>query len=224
MGLSTYMYTPIKPYLLFLILIISTNAVAAPPIPNQLPFNSNVISGLVAVTQSNSVMSIYQSTDRAAIDWQSFNIGSLATVNVLQPTGNSILLNQVLSSNPTQIFGHLNSNGQLFITNSNGIYFSPSASVNVGGLVATTNTISSHDFLAGLSNFNGNSTPSSVVNDGNLQSKIGGYIALLAPNVRNNGVIVAQMGTVVMASGNQYSLTLAGSTLSSIIAIISHES
>ena len=217
MGLSTYMYTPIKPYLLFLILIISTNAVAAPPIPNQLPFNSNVISGQVAVTQSNSVMSIYQSTDRAAIDWQSFNIGSLATVNVLQPTGNSILLNQVLSSNPTQIFGHLNSNGQLFITNSNGIYFSPSASVNVGGLVATTNTISSHDFLAGLSNFNGNSTPSSVVNDGNLQSKIGGYIALLAPNVRNNGVIVAQMGTVLMASGNQYALTFAGSTLSSII-------
>ena len=56
----------------------------------------------------------------------------------------------------------------------------------------------------------------SVVNDGQLQSAIGGYIALLAPEVRNSGVIVAHMGTVAMASGESVTLTFVGAHLAGI--------
>ncbi|MFZ9508872.1 MAG: beta strand repeat-containing protein, partial [Burkholderiaceae bacterium] len=49
--------------------------------------------------------------------------------------------------------------------------------------------------------FNRNGATGKVVNEGTLTAGLGGYIALLAPEVRNSGVIVARMGTVAMAAG-----------------------
>ena len=191
---------------------------AAPldPSPTQLPTGGKLLGGQAAITQSTAVMTINQATAKAAISWTGFDLGKDATININQPSSSSVLLNQVLSSNPTQIFGKINANGQVFLTNPNGVYFSPSASVNVGGLVATTNVISSSDFMSGLTTFTSNGTAASVINDGNLTASLGGYIALLAPSVINNGVIVAQMGAVVLAAGNQYALQFAGTTLSTV--------
>ena len=195
-------------------------AEAAPPLPpplaSQLPTGSALMGGQVSVRQAGQIMSINQTTPQAALSWNSFNVGSAATVNITQPSSSSILLNQVLSNNPTQIFGHINANGQVFLTNPSGIYFSPSASVIAGGLVATTNTLSVSDFMAAVTTFTSQGMSAKLVNDGSLQSGLGGYIALLAPTVRNNGVIIARMGTVVLAAGNQYILQFIGNYLNSI--------
>ena len=43
-----------------------------------------------------------------------------------------------------------------------------------------------------------------------LRAALGGYIALLAPEVRNEGVIVARMGTVALASGERVTLQFDG--------------
>jgi len=187
------------------------------PAPNQLPLGNTLNAGSASVSVNGSTMSIHQSTQQAAMSWSSFNIGDAATVNVVQPSSSSILLNQVLSNSPTQILGHLNANGQVFLSNPSGIYFAPGASVNVGGLVATTNSISTSDFMAGLSTFSSSSLSAKIVNEGNLQSALGGYIALLAPTVVNNGVIIAQMGTVALAAGNQYVLQFKGEALNALI-------
>src|SRR5690606_37378082 len=42
---------------------------------------------------------------------------------------------------------------------------------------------------------------------GELRADLDGYIALLAPEVRNLGVVVAEMGVVVLAAGEAISLT-----------------
>ena len=194
-----------RPTLLALALF-SLNTAYAAPAPTQLPTGGTLAAGAATIAQNGSTLNINQTSNRAALNWQTFNVGSSATVNFNQPSTNSVTLNRINDSNPSQIFGQINANGQVFLTNPNGLYFAPSASANVGGLVATTHSISDADFMAGNTTFTRNGATGSVINDGNLTASLGGYIALLAPEVQNNGIIIAQLGTVALAAGENYTL------------------
>ena len=188
-----------------------------PPAPTQLPTGGQVVAGQAVISQSASATTVTQGTARAAIDWQTFNVGAAATVNFRQPDASSATLNRVLDSNPSQIFGRISAPGQVFFTNPNGMYFAPSASVDVGALVATSHSITNDDFMAGNYRFTRNGATGSVVNDGTLSAGLGGYIALLAPEVRNHGVVVARMGTVAFAAGEAFDLQFdANNALSNI--------
>ncbi|MBK7000451.1 MAG: filamentous hemagglutinin N-terminal domain-containing protein, partial [Rhodoferax sp.] len=175
--------------------------VAAPPAPTQLPTGGQVVAGQAAITQTGAVMQINQGSNRAAIDWQTFNVGAAAQVKFNQPSSTSATLNRVLDSNPSQIFGRISANGQVILTNPNGVHFAPGASVDVGSLIATTHSISTNDFMAGKSRYTRDGATGSVINEGKLTAALGGYIALLAPEVRNGGIIFAQMGTLALAAG-----------------------
>ncbi|MFP5414653.1 MAG: beta strand repeat-containing protein [Gammaproteobacteria bacterium] len=181
-----------------------------PPDANQLPVGGQVVAGQAGITQSGAVMTIHQSTDRAAINWQRFDIGSAAQVNFVQPSSSSVALNRVTDPNPSQIFGRLNANGQVFLTNASGVYFAPGATVNVGALVATTHGISDADFMAGRHQFSRDGATGAVVNEGEISAALGGYVALLAPEVRNQGVVMAQLGTVALAAGEMFELQFDG--------------
>lgn len=179
---------------------------AESPAPTQLPTGEQVVGGAAAVSRQQATMTIDQSTSRAAIDWHGFDIGSQAQVNIRQPSTDSVLLNRIMGASPSQIFGSLSANGQVYLSNPNGLYFAPSASVNVGGLVATTHSLSLEEFMAGRNQFTRHGATGRIVNEGQLKARLGGYIALLAPEVRNNGVIVAELGTVALAAGEAYEL------------------
>ena len=179
---------------------------AAAPSAAQLPSGGQVVAGSAGISQTGSTMTIQQVSDRVAIDWQSFSIGSQAKVNFVQPSSTSVALNRVVGSQASQIFGQLTSNGRVYLSNGNGVYFSPGSSVNVGGLVATTHSISNSDFMSGNDKFTRDGSTGSVVNEGNLTAEFGGYIALLAPEVRNKGVIIAKLGTVALAAGELFEL------------------
>ncbi|MFN7882351.1 MAG: filamentous hemagglutinin N-terminal domain-containing protein, partial [bacterium] len=159
---------------------------------------------------------ITQTTARTAIDWLSFDIGANASVVFRQPDATSVALNRVLSDQPSLIFGRLSSNGMVFLSNASGVYFSPTARVDVGSLVATTGSISNDDFMAGRWVFDRNGSTGSVVNDGQLTAAHGGFIALLAPEVRNSGVVVAQAGTVALAAGEAVELQFEGGSLAKV--------
>lgn len=176
------------------------------PTASQLPVGGEIVAGDAMISQNGASMNIEQYTDRAVLDWQSFNIGRDAHVNFNQPSNASVALNNVVGSDPSQIFGHLTANGHVFLTNAAGVYFAPGSSVNVGGLIATTNTISNEDFMAGRYNFFRHGAQGAVINKGAITVDVGSYVALLAPEVRNEGVIIAQMGTVAMAAGEAYQL------------------
>ena len=189
---------------------------AAPPVPTQLPTGGLVVAGQAAISQNNAVMNVNQASNRAAIDWQTFNIGSQAQVNFNQPSASSAILNRVLDANPSQIFGNISSNGQVFLTNPSGVYFSPGSSANVGALTATTHSIGNADFMAGNLRFSRDGATGAVVNEGTLNADLNGYIALLAPEVRNHGVVFAQLGTVALAAGEVFELQFDGNRLSNI--------
>ena len=106
----------------------------------------------------------------------------------------------------------------MYLVNPSGIYFAPSASVEVGSLLATTHDQSNANFMAGRNTWSRQGATGSILNEGQLRASLGGYIALLAPEVRNQGLVVAQMGTVVLAAGEAYTLEFdAAGLLSNVV-------
>lgn len=184
-----------------------------PPAATALPTGASVVAGQASVRQSGARMDIEQTSTRAAINWLSFDIGAQAKVQVQMPNAQSVSLNRVIGADPSALFGQLSSNGQVVLVNPNGIVFGAGSRVDVGGLVASAMDIRTADFMAGRMLFNRGGSTAGVLNQGTLTAGPGGYIALLAPEVRNEGVVSAQFGTVALAAGEAVTMDLAGSTL-----------
>ncbi|MBT9500083.1 MAG: filamentous hemagglutinin N-terminal domain-containing protein [Burkholderiaceae bacterium] len=178
----------------------------AQPGPNTLPTGGRVVAGQAQISQNSAQMTVHQTSPRAAIDWQSFNLGQQAQISFQQPDAGSVTLNRVLGGDASQIFGRITSNGQVFLSNPAGIYFGPTARADVGALVATTHGISNGELMAGRTLFERQGATGSVINEGQIQAHLGGYIALLAPEVRNSGLLLARAGTVALAAGEAIEL------------------
>ncbi len=176
-----------------------------------LPVDGVVVAGSASVASGNGSMTINQSSQNVVLNWQSFNIGAAETVNFVQPNSNSVALNRVIGADPSSILGSLSANGKVFLVNPNGILFGKGASVNVGGLVASTLNISDNDFMAGKYTFAG-AGGGSILNQGSINAD-GGYVALLGANVSNEGLIVARLGSVALVAGNGITLDVVGDGL-----------
>ena len=183
--------------------IIGTGATAY-----ALPYGGQVAAGQAAITTAGSTMTIAQQTAQAIINWQNFGIGSGEAVHINQPNSQSMLLNRIIGSNPSEIFGQLTANGQVILVNPNGVFFRPGSSVDVGGLTASTLNIANEDFLKGQLRFAGDSK-NPVINAGTITAK-NGYVNLLAKEVVNEGIIAAQTGSVNLAAGSGMSLDYNG--------------
>lgn len=184
----------------------ATPALATPPVPTALPTGGQVTAGQAAISQSGSAMTINQATDKAILNWQSFNIGSQAAVRFNQPSTSAVALNRVVASEASQIYGQLTANGQVYLVNPAGIVFGPGSRVDVGGLVASTLDITDADFLAGRRTFSRGNATGAIVNQGEITAADGGLVALLAPTVVNEGVITARLGNVTLAAGDRITL------------------
>ena len=183
---------------------------------NALPTGGSVVVGSGQLQQSNNLLVVNQSTQRLGMDWQSFNIGSGATVEFRQPSASSIALNRVTGHSGSEIYGQLRANGQVFLTNPNGVLFAPGSKVDVGGLVASTLDLSQQDFAAGRFVFSGDGT-AAVVNQGSLRANAGGYLALFGNRVDNQGEITVDAGAVLLASGRAATVSISGSGLISAV-------
>lgn len=183
--------------------IIGTGATAY-----ALPEGGQVAAGQAAITTAGSTMTIAQQTAQAIINWQNFGIGSGEAVHINQPNSQAMLLNRVVGSNPSEIFGQLTANGQVILVNPNGVFFRPGSSVDVGGLTASTLNIANEDFLKGQLRFAGDSQ-NPVINAGSINAQ-NGYVNLLAKEVINEGIIAAQTGSVNLAAGSGMSLDYNG--------------
>ncbi|MBU3617842.1 S-layer family protein [Polynucleobacter sp. JS-Fieb-80-E5] len=192
------------------------NTQAAGLAGNALPTGGQVAAGQATINQSGNTMNINQSTQRAVINWNSFNVGANSTVNFNQPNANSSTLNRVNSASKSMINGAVNSNGQVIFVNPNGVVFGKGAEVNTGGIVATTMNISDADYMAGKSTYSGGET-GKVINKGTITvNNINGYIALMAPEVKNEGVLIANLSgnnAIALVSGQQVTLSISGSQL-----------
>src|SRR6202163_2002666 len=176
------------------------------------PTGGQIIAGTGNIAQSGAITTITQSSANLSLNWKSFNIAPQETVDFLQPSASAIAINRIFDTNGSQILGHLNANGQVYLINPNGILFGRDAQVDVGGLVASTLNVSDLNVAAGSRSFGGDSS-ASVVNAGTINAADGGYVALVGQHVSNQGAITARLGTVALAAGSAVTLTFAGNSL-----------
>ena len=117
------------------------------------------------------------------MNYQSFSIGSDERVQFVQPSSRAITLNRVVGANGSELLGQLQANGRVFLINPNGILFGPSAQIDVGGLVASTLSLTDDEFWQSW-RFTADDA-GSIVNQGNINA--GEFIAFINPQITNKG-------------------------------------
>jgi filamentous hemagglutinin family protein len=155
-------------------------------------------------------LEIIQQSDRAIIDWESFDIAEHESTRFVQPNSNAVALNRIHSNTSSKINGQLTANGRIILVNQNGILFGQSAKVDINGLLATTANISDVDWTNKCLIFDQpGKKDSRIVNRGEITTQ-DGLVGLVAPNVVNTGLIIAKASKVVLASGETFALDLYG--------------
>ncbi|MFN0041318.1 MAG: filamentous hemagglutinin N-terminal domain-containing protein, partial [Burkholderiales bacterium] len=152
-----------------------------------------------------------QASQRAIINWNTFNIAAGSEVRFNQPNAGASVLNRIFDLNPSIIQGKLSANGQVYLLNQNGILFDRGSQVNVHTLLASTLHIDdavyknsglvAGQFAAALSAVPG-SAPQGVVLRGTIETPAGGAVYVFAPEVRNDGLITSPDGQVILAAGH----------------------
>jgi len=174
------------------------------------PTGGQVVSGAATINNlAPGSLLINQSSNSAIINWQDFSIASGELTRFQVPNSASATLNRVLGGNVSTIYGTLQSNGQLYLVNPNGIIVGASGKIDTAGFVASTLNFSDSQFNAqGDLNFSGSSN-ASIINQGSINSSMGD-VYLIATQVNNSGTITAPQGNVGLAAGSQVLLQKAG--------------
>jgi filamentous hemagglutinin family protein len=180
------------------------------------PTGGVVVGGSGSITQSGNSTVINQVSQKLALNWQTFNLAANESVLFNQPGRSAVALNRILDQNPSQIFGKINSNGQIFLINTHGIIFGATAQMNVGGLLASTLDLTPNDFLAGRYNLNVAGARAGIVNHGLIQAASGGSVSLVGGSVLNDGVIFANYGKINLDGADHATLDFDGNGLINI--------
>ncbi|MFN5048706.1 YDG domain-containing protein [Roseateles sp.] len=161
-----------------------------------LPGGAQIGAGQAQINGQGGQMTVQQGSDKLILNWNSFNIGSGASVRFEQPHASAVVLNRVLGGGASQIDGQLTANGQVWLINPQGVAFGKGAQVQVGALVAASLGVKDEDFLAGRARFERQGNAGAIRNEGRLQGEV---VALLAPSLDNSGTVQARQTALVAA-------------------------
>jgi filamentous hemagglutinin family protein len=166
-----------------------------------LPQTFQTLSGNAQAIYFPNGLEVRVDSDRATLAWDDFSIASHEQVHFLQASENQCVLNRILGSEPSQIFGSLTSNGQLILINPNGILFGRDAKIDVGSLIASTLDLKSADFLDqdcwGFSN----DSMARIDNFSTILSE--GDLVFLSVAINNEGALMAPRGSVSIGAGGK---------------------
>ncbi|HHE9413148.1 filamentous hemagglutinin N-terminal domain-containing protein [Haemophilus sp. HN_Hi06] len=197
---------------------------STPDLPQQgLPQQDKVVSGNVTFTTTADKMTIKQETNKAQINWKSFDIGKNKEVEFKQPDANSVAYNRVTGGNASQIQGKLTANGKVYLANPNGVIITEGAEINVAGLLATTKDLERISENGNSNKFTRKAkegkelTEGQVLNEGKITAK--DFVVLNGDEVINKGNINVEKnstinGEVYLSSSNNFTFTLSDSGIS----------
>ena len=158
-------------------------------------------AGSASAQQSGSQLNVTVGS-AALLNWSSFNIQAGETTTFIQPSANSVVLNEIGGHSPSQIFGSLNANGTVILANANGFYFGPNSMIKVGGSFIATTAPLPPDFGAGSAwQFTGMPPLAKIVNYGQIQAGAGRSLYLIAEDIENDGALNAPGGAVALYGG-----------------------
>jgi filamentous hemagglutinin family protein len=197
-----------SPIALAALLALGAGGALAQPAPNTLPVQrpGGALINATVGTPSGNTLNVTQTgsaSNRGLIEWSSFSIGSAARVNIVQPNGQSVLVNRVVGSgtggpSASEIYGALNANGRVFLVNPSGVVFGGSAQVNVGSLVATSLDL---DSATTANNYQRLMNGGAIVLGSNGTG--GGIQVLAADDASRPQIQVSEGGSIVLVSPTQ---------------------
>jgi filamentous hemagglutinin len=217
------------------------DAIAAPRLPAgtvPVPVNGGgagfVSSGAATynapvATATGKALRVYQASQKAVLNWNSFDVAAGSSVTFSHPSASAATLNKIGSASPSVIQGMINATardtggvgGTVYLINRNGILFDRGAQVNVGGLVASALDIQDSVFENGLLSVKqGTETAAGdptftwggsageyqtsyvrVEAGADIRTAQEGRVMLLAPLVENRGSIQTPQGQTILAAG-----------------------
>ncbi|OEZ32230.1 filamentous haemagglutinin family protein [Variovorax boronicumulans] len=169
-----------------------------------------------------TVVTVEQTSDKAILNWETFNVGRNTTVDFKQQADWAVL-NRVNDpkARPSQIQGQIKADGTVLIANRNGIVFSGTSQTDTRNLVAAAAHIGDEQFKA--RGIYSNDTAPSFTTRKEDQGKVevqagarlttkepgsvtqgGGYVLLLGKEVANAGEIAARKGQAQLAAGDSF--------------------
>lgn len=194
----------------------------------DLPQGSNVVVGQATVSTTGNKMTIKQDSNKAQINWKSFDIGENKEVKFEQPDENAVAYNRVTGGNASQIQGKLTANGKVYLANPNGVIITKGAQINVAGLLATTKDL--ENISENINKFTRKAKQDGqvvknrqvlkdgqvikegqVINEGNITAQ--DFVVLNGDEVINKGNINVEKnstinGKVYLSSGDNFTFTL----------------
>ncbi|WP_432499347.1 filamentous hemagglutinin N-terminal domain-containing protein [Haemophilus influenzae] len=168
----------------------------------------NVVHGTATMQVDGNKTIIRNSVD-AIINWKQFNINQNEMVQFLQENNNSAVFNRVTSNQISQLKGILDSNGQVFLINPNGVAIGKNAIINTNGFTASTLDISNENIKA--RNFTFEQTKdkalAEIVNHGLITVGKDGSVNLIGGKVKNEGVISVNGGSISLLAGQKITIS-----------------
>ncbi|WP_162599619.1 MBG domain-containing protein [Phenylobacterium parvum] len=181
----------------------------APLAGRELPVGPQVVQGGVAFgNPAPNRLLITQSTQRAIVNFQSFDIASGAGVRIDQPGPLAAFLGRVTGQDASILAGSLSANGQFLLVNPNGIAITNGATIDTGAFVGSTLDIADADFLSGNLTFRRAGRAATVVNQGTVTASQGA--ALVGSGVVNEGVVEARLGRIGLGAGDLLTVDFSG--------------
>lgn len=196
--------------------------VSAPSQAN--PNGGSVVSGSVTIAgEGTSAVTVTQTTQKGLINWANFDIANGEVTTFDQQFGNnSITVNRVQSGSMSTINGAIKANGNVVVINPNGLMIGATGTIDTAGFVATTADVNDGNVSGtnGKLNFKNASpdTAATITNNGTITVADEGLVALVAPTVRNNGVIQGNYAKIQMAAADTVAIDLYGDGLLSFAA------
>ncbi|HHX8230141.1 TPA: filamentous hemagglutinin N-terminal domain-containing protein, partial [Haemophilus influenzae] len=185
----------------------------------------DVVHGTATMQVDGNKTIIRNSVD-AIINWKQFNINQNEMVQFLQESNNSAVFNRVTSDQISQLKGILDSNGQVFLINPNGVAIGKNAIINTNGFTASTLDISNENIKA--RNFTFEQTKdkalAEIVNHGLITVGKDGSVNLIGGKVKNEGVISVNGGSISLLAGQKITISdIANPTITYSIAAPENE-
>ena len=180
------------------------------------PTDGVVVGGSATIVNTPSELQIHQASDRAIINWGSFDINAGETTHFYQPGAGSLAVNRVTTSNQiSQINGNLIANGRVVIINPNGVLIGAGGNVNTAGFIATSADLGDQAAMnERVLNFDkAGKANAAVENRGHITVGQEGLAALVAPTVRNSGVIQGNLSKVQLAAADKFGVDFYGDGL-----------
>lgn len=195
----------------------------ANPVWAELPIPAAtwVTSGAATSQVIGNTLRIDQTTDKAILNWDQFNVGRENTVQFVQPNSQSIALNRINQHDPSRIFGQIVANGQVYLYNKNGFVFGKDAVINTNTVVATTLNISDEIFNRGITRvFDENNSAALAIEPmapgdtldpktakilieagAKISTDNNGRIIIVAPEIENRGTLSGgKQGQIILAA------------------------